>query len=292
MKKKGVRIAILSTRDRRYHPNGRLLESAHEMGYEAVLLHPRNVLPGIGLAPGKERIFHVVVPRIGSTIEEHELAVLFHLEQEGLPCLNGFRALVVARDKFLSLRRLQAHNIPVPKSLMIQEPAQIPRAVKSLGGFPVVAKGLRGRQGTTVEKIQDQDFAKYFAAHPPYPIQAVLLQEFLPAACLGDIRIVVVGGRVAAYMRRMPRKGEFRSNVHLRGRGMLWDPPGEWLDLAVRAAGVLELQVAGVDMLEGPRGPLVMEVNTTPGFRELERVTGVDVASQIIKAAAELAQGG
>lgn len=292
MKKKRVRIAILSTRDKRYHPNSRLLDSAHEMGHEPVLLHPRKVLPGIGTAPGKEKIFDVVVPRIGSTIEEHELAVLFHLQQEGIPCLNSFEALVVARDKFLSLKRLEAHNIPVPRSVMVQEPAQIPSAVKSLGGFPVVAKGLRGRQGTTVEKIQDQDFVRYFAAHPPYPIQAVLLQEFLPTACLGDSRIVVVGGRVAAYMKRMPREGEFRSNVHLHGRGMLWDPPGPWLDLAVRAARVLDLQVAGVDMLEGPKGPLVVEVNTTPGFRELERVTGVDVASQIITAAEELARKG
>lgn len=290
MKKKGIRIAILSTRDRRYHPNSRLLESASEMGHEAVLLHPRKVLPRIGTSGGEEKSFDVVIPRIGSTIEEHELAVLFHLQQKGIPCLNGFGALVVARDKFLSLRRLEAHNIPVPRSVMVLEPVQIPSAVKSLGGFPVVAKGLRGRQGTTVEKIQDQDFARYFAAHPPYPIQAVLLQEFLPTACLGDCRIVVVGGRVAAYMRRMPRKGEFRSNVHLHGRGVLWDPQAEWLDLAVRAAQVLQLQVAGVDMLEGPRGPLVVEVNTTPGFRELERVTGVDVASQIIKAAEELAR--
>lgn len=292
MKKKGVRIAILSTRNPSYHPNRRLLESANQMGHECVLLHPRSVLPKIGLESETEKSFHVVVPRIGSTIEDHELAVLFHLEHQGIPCLNGFSALVVARDKFLSLRRLEAHNIPVPKSLMIQEPAQIPGAVQSLGGFPVVAKALRGRQGTTVEKIQDENFAKYFTAHPPYPIQSVLLQEFLPKASLGDTRIVVVRGRVVACMRRMPRKGEFRSNVHLHGRGMLCDPPGEWLELAVLAAQVLGLQVAGVDMLEGPRGPLVLEVNTTPGFRELERVTGVDVASEIIRAAEKLSLEG
>lgn len=292
MRKKGVRIAILSTRDRRYHPNRRLLESSQNMGHEGLLLHPRSVIPKIAMGSETEKSFHVVVPRIGSTMEDHELAVLFHLEQQGIPCLNGFSALVVARDKFLSLRQLEAHHIPVPRSVMIQVPAQITRAVRFLGGFPLVAKGLRGRQGTTVEKLQDQDFAKYVAAHPPYPIQSVLLQEFLPTASVGDTRIVVVRDRVVACMRRTPKKGEFRSNVHLHGRGMLWDPPRDWLELAVRATQVLGLQVAGVDMLEGPAGPLVLEVNTTPGFRELERVTGVDVASEIIRAAVELSLRG
>ncbi len=289
MSAKGVQIAILSTRGPRYHPNRRLLESAQKMGHEASLLHPRSVLPQAGMEPFMEKSPQVLIPRIGSTIEDHELAVLFHLEQKGIPSLNSFRALFVARDKFLSLRKLHAHNLPVPRSLMVQDPLQIPGAVEALGGFPVVAKGLRGRQGTTVEKIQDGDFARYVTAHPPYPIAGILLQEFLPTACLGDTRIVVVEDRVVACMQRVPRKGEFRSNVHLRARGRLWDPPAEWLGLALEAARVLELQVAGVDMLEGPRGPLILEVNTTPGFRELERVTGVDVASRIVKAAVRLA---
>ncbi|MEJ5376566.1 MAG: RimK family alpha-L-glutamate ligase [bacterium] len=289
MKGKKVRVAILSTRDRRYHPNRRLMESAQAMGHESFLLHPRSVVPRIGTGQAMEKAFDVLVPRIGSTMEDHELAALFHLEQQGIPCLNSFRALVVARDKFLSLRKLESHKIPVPRSVMIQDPAQIPDAVEALGGFPLVAKGLRGRQGTAVERIQDQDFARYVALHPPYPIQAVLLQEFLPQASLGDVRVVVVEGKVVACMRRVPRKGEFRSNVHLRGRGIVWEPPLNWLEMAVMAARVLELSVAGVDMLEGPRGPLVLEVNTTPGFRELERVTGVDVASEIIKAAVKRA---
>jgi ribosomal protein S6--L-glutamate ligase len=292
MRGQGLRIAILTTRDRRYHPNRRLLESASRMGHQAVLLHPRSVLAGVRMEGRGKDWPQVVVPRIGSTIEDHELAVLFHLEREGIPCLNGFRALVVARDKFLSLKELERGGIPVPRGFLILEPGQMARAVKALGGFPVVVKGLRGRQGTTVERVQDLGFARYLAAHPPHPVSGVLLQEFLTKAPEGDTRILVVRDQAVACMRRVPKGGEFRSNVHLRGRGAPWQPPRQWIELAVEATRVLGLEVAGVDMLEGPQGPLVLEVNTTPGFRELERVTAVDVASRILEAAVELSKEG
>lgn len=287
-----LRIAILTTRNLRYHPNGRLVEAARKMGHQAFLLHPRSVLARTGRTISEAELPQVVVPRIGSTMEDHELAALFHLERSGIPSLNGFHALVVARDKFLSLRELDACGIPVPRTFMVQEQGQVEAAVRALGGFPVIAKGLRGRQGTTVERVEDVWFARYLAAHPPYPIPGVLLQEFLPGALHGDARIVVVRHRVVASMRRVPRRGEFRSNVHLRGKGRPWEPPTPWMEMAIQATCALKLEVAGVDMAEGSDGPLVLEVNTTPGFRELERVTGVDVASEIVRAAAELARGG
>ncbi|MGQ9857146.1 MAG: ATP-grasp domain-containing protein [Thermodesulfobacteriota bacterium] len=289
---KRLRIAIFTTRTRAYHPNGRLLESASRMGHLAFLLHPRSVLGATFTALPDGDLPQVVVPRIGSTMEDHELAALFHLERCGVPCLNGYRALVVARDKFLSLRELEAAGIPVPRTVMVQQEAQVRGAIKALGGFPVVAKGLRGRQGSTVTLVQDMGFARYLVSHPPFPIHGVLFQEFLPTAAQGDVRIVVVRQKVVASMRRLPRPGEFRANVHLRARGIPCQPPSSWVQMALKAASALGLDVAGVDMMEGPRGPVVLEVNTTPGFKELERVTGVDVAGEIVRGAVELAQGG
>lgn len=287
-----VRIAILTTKSKAYHPNRRLLEASLQMGHEAFLLHPQRVLPCTHGDLSQSAIPHVVIPRIGSTIEDHELAALFHLETLGIRALNTFRSLFVARDKFLSLRKLAASGIPVPKSFLVQRPNQLKRLIEYLGGLPVVVKGLRGRQGTGVELVAQESFARYMVDHPPFPAGAILLQEFLPQASEGDVRIVVVRGEPVGIMKRMPRRGEFRSNVHLRGRGEACDPPLEWKELAVKAAQVLELDVAGVDMIGGDEGPLVLEVNTTPGFRELERVTRKDIASYIVRAAVDLAQGG
>jgi len=292
MGEKGIKIAILTTKGRVYHPNRRLLEASSKLGCEAFLLHPQKVLPSThwGLAQGP--VAHVVIPRIGSTIEDHELAVLFHLETSGVKALNSFRSLFVARDKFLSLRKLAASGIPVPRTILVQRPTQLRRLIGELGGPPVVAKGLRGRQGIGVELVGEESFARYMVDHPPFPAGAIVLQEFISKASLGDVRIVVVRGEPIGSMKRVPKRGEFRSNVHLRGMGEPWEPPMEWKELAVKATQALELDVAGVDMVWGNDGPLVLEVNTTPGFRELERVTRKDIAACIVGAALDLARGG
>lgn len=283
-------IAILTTRTRLYHPNARLLEAASRKGCVARLLHPEAVFARTFDDEKEEDLPRVVVPRIGSTIEDHELAALFYLEQKGVPALNDFNSLVVARDKFLSLMKLASQGLSVPRTVLVQTEKEIPKAIEALGGLPVIAKGLRGRQGTGVEKVEDFAFARYLVSHPPFPLEGVLFQELLPQAAQGDIRTVVVMGKAIASMRRIPRKGEFRSNIHLRGMGEEFQPPGSWLGLAIRASEILGLKVAGVDMVEGPNGPIIIEVNTTPGFRELERVTGCDVAGAIIDAAMEVAR--
>ena len=290
-----VRIGIVSTRSKRYHPNRRLLEAGRALGHDPFLLPPRRVLPealgGSVRVDRGEELPEVILPRIGSTIEDGELAAIFHLEQRGVPAVNGFAALSLARDKFLSLRQLDARGIPVPRTILVTEPGQIQRAVRTLGGFPVVMKAPRGRQGTEVYLVHEMGHARYILEHPPRPQCGVLVQEYIPSASSGDVRVVVVGGRAVGAMRRIPKPGEFRANAHLRGKGIPWEPKDEWLALSIRAAETLDLQVAGVDLLEGPDGPLVLEVNTTPGFKELERVTRVDVAKEIILHAVRIAGG-
>ncbi len=292
MGEKGIKIAILTTKSRTYHPNKRLLEASSKLGCEAFLLHPQKVLASTHLALARGPLAHVVIPRIGSTIEDHELAVLFHLEASGVKALNSFRSLFVARDKFLSLRKLAASGIPVPRTILVQRPIQLRHLIGELGGPPIVAKGLRGRQGTGVELVTEESFARYMVDHPPFPAGAIVLQEYISQASFGDVRIVVVRGEPVGTMKRVPKRGEFRSNVHLRGKGQAWEPPMDWKELAVKATQALELDVAGVDMVWGNDGPLVLEVNTTPGFRELEKVTRNDIAACIVRAAVDLARGG
>ncbi len=265
------------------------MEAARSLGHEPVLLHPMGVLAEAACPVGRAPVPglpDVILPRIGSTIEDAELAVVLHLELLGIPMINGFHALALARDKFLSARLLDSAGIPVPQTLLVADVGQLPTAVDRLGGFPLVMKACRGRQGTGVFLVKEMSFARYILEQPPRPSEGVIVQRYLPEAASGDVRIVVVGQRPVASMRRVPRRGDFRSNVHLRGRGVPWDPSPEWVELALRATKTLGLQVSGVDMVRGGDGPLVLEVNTTPGFRELERVTGVDVGREMILLAA------
>lgn len=280
-----AKIGILSTRSARYHPNRRLMEAARSLGHEPVLLHPQAVLAEAacgGIGPLGPRPPEVVLPRIGSTIEDAELAVVLHLELSGVSMVNGFHALAVARDKFLSARLLHSAGIPVPPTLLVASAEQLPAAVERVGGFPLVMKACRGRQGTAVFLVKEMSFARYILEQPPRPSEGVIVQRYLPEAASGDVRILVVGDRPVAFMKRVPRRGDFRSNVHLRGRGVPWDPSPEWIEMALRATETLGLKVSGVDMVGGEEGPLILEVNTTPGFRELERVTGVDVGREMI----------
>jgi ribosomal protein S6--L-glutamate ligase len=234
----------------------------------------------------------VVIPRIGATIDEVELAAVYHLERLGTPILNGFQRLSLARDKYLSLRLLSEHGIPVPKSCLIAHPSQLPEAVRFVGGYPLIMKTPRGRQGTDIYLVQEDSFARYLLARPPRPGLGLLVQEFLQEVeTEGDVRVIVLGGRPAAWMRRIPRKGEFRANVHLRGRGVPWNPTPVWLDVACQAVEVLGLSMAGVDLVSRQGDPMVLEVNTNPGFREMERVTGIDVARQIIEFAVQWTTG-
>jgi ribosomal protein S6--L-glutamate ligase len=290
-----ARIAILSTRTSKYHPNQRLLETGFALGYEPYLLHPRRVLArtnpantDLWTAAARPDVF---LPRIGSTIDDAELTVVFHMERLGIPPVNGFQALFTARDKFLSLRHLDHEGIPVPRSYLVSEGDQLASVIEEIGGFPVILKTPRGRQGIGVYLVEKMSHARYILDHPPVLGMGIVVQEYIPSAESGDTRIVVVGERPVASMKRVPKKGDFRSNVHLRGKGHRHAPDPSWLKLAKRATRALGLHVAGVDLLEGADGPMVLEVNTTPGFRELERVSGVDVAAEIIGYAVHLTKG-
>ncbi|MBF0549674.1 MAG: RimK family alpha-L-glutamate ligase [Deltaproteobacteria bacterium] len=281
-------LGVLTTRNEWYHPNGRLLEAAAKLGVEARLIHPANLLPGLGSGPtltAPVSEIQVIIPRIGSTIDESELAVVHHLELMDIPALNGFNSIVLARDKFLALQRVAASGLAVPQTLLLTAPDQAGRAMDLLNGPPIVLKTRRGRQGSGVSLAHSEEEVGEFLTEAIRRKDGIVAQEFIAAAAGRDIRVVVVDGRAVAAMTRQSDGTDFRANVALGGRGSSLTITDDLAGSAIKAAGSLGLDVAGVDFLPSAKGLLVIEVNYTPGFRELERVTGIDVAEKLINAA-------
>jgi ribosomal protein S6--L-glutamate ligase len=292
-----MKFGILTTRTERYHPNRRMTEAAREMGHEAILIHPLRCSIQVGrldspilYGGGSFPVIDVLLPRIGATIDDYELTVVRHLESMGIPLVNGYRSLLLSRDKFLTLQTLDALGIQVPKSALVVQEGNIQHLISKMGGYPVVLKVRRGRQGKGV-MLAENSQAFEFALHHQKNGSGLLVQEFVKEAGGRDIRILIIGGRVIATMMRVSKKGEFRANVHLKARGRPYEPPNEMTVIAKTAAKAIGLDVAGVDMVISNEGPSVIEVNSTPGFRELERVCRKDLARTILSHAETLAKG-
>jgi RimK family alpha-L-glutamate ligase len=206
--------------------------------------------------------------------------VLGRLAARGTPVVNGPRALETAIDKYLSLARLAAVGLPVPRTVVVQSTADAERAFDRLGG-DCVAKPLFGSRGRGIERLRSRaGLTDWLTAAAERPAAVRYLQEFV-APGGWDARLMVVGTRVFA-MRRTAAAGEWRTNLALGGRGEPFDPPGEWAAMAVRAAAVLEADVLGVDIAPTrDGGGTILETNAVPGWRGLESATGVDVAGAV-----------
>jgi len=235
-------------------------------------------------------LINCLLPRIGATIDDYELAVVRHLESRGIPVVNDYRSLLLSRDKFLTLQTLDALGIPVPKSVLVAQEGNCQHLIPKLGGFPVVLKVRRGRQGKGV-MLAETSQALEFVLQNQANGSGLLIQEFVRESNGRDIRILVIGGRVVATMMRVSKKGEFRANVHLKARGHPFEPSIQMTEVARTSAEALGLDVAGVDIILSKEGPYVIEVNSTPGFRELERVCRRDMAREILSYAESLAKG-
>lgn len=286
-------IGILSVQDERYPPNQRLMEAASQSGHQARLIHTRDCLSEIthgrvGLTiNGCERP-DILLPRIGATINDYALGVVRQFELAGVPLVNGFGAILLARNKFLGLQTLAAAGIPVPDTRLVVNIKGFMEAVDRLGGFPVVVKMPCGRQGSGVVRIDSGIASEFIMAHLQDNSRGVLVQEYLAPEGRRDIRAFVVGGQMVGAMELAPLPGDFRSNIHLtgQGKGLSLDP--KLSELAVQSAEVLGLEVAGIDIIVDKAGiPKVVEVNYSPGFRGLEQATGLDIASRIIGYAAD-----
>jgi ribosomal protein S6--L-glutamate ligase len=226
--------------------------------------------------------YNAVIPRIGHSITKHGVSVLRHLEQLEVWTANSSQGILQSRDKLHSSQILARNRIPTPRTSYVRDMKDIERAIDAVGGLPAVVKVTQGTQGQGVFLRHTLHETKNLVQGLLMTGKAILIQEYIAESHGKDIRALVVGGRVVACMRRKARGREFRSNFHLNGTVESVDITEEYAEVACRAARVLGLNVAGVDLLEGHDGPLVLEVNSSPGLEGIEKASGVNVAGEII----------
>ena len=232
----------------------------------------------------------VVIPRIGHSITSFGTAVVRQFEQMGVFCMNGSTAITMSRDKLRSLQILSRHDIGLPATAFVRQQSDVLPAIEKVGGTPVIIKLLEGSQGIGVILADNVKIAEAIIETLQSTKQSVLIQRFVAESKGRDIRAFVVGGHVVAAMRRRAQGSEFRSNVHRGGLAEAVSLDADYMRTAVKATQIMGLRVAGVDMLEGKDGPQVMEVNSSPGLEGIEAATGVDIAGEIIRDAAEQAR--
>ena len=284
-----MKIAILS-RGPRLYSTRRLVESAEQRGHEVVVLdHLKCVLV---IEKGHPHIFYggkevtgidAVIPRIGTSVTFYGAAVVRQFEQMKVFSCVESQALVRSRDKLRSLQLLSKAGIGMPKTAFASIPKNIENVLELVGGAPVVIKLLEGTQGIGVILAETHKSAKSVIESFLALKANILVQEFIKEAGGADIRAFVVDGKIVGAMKRQGLPGEFRSNLHRGGSATVLELTKEERETAIKSAKKLGLAIAGVDMLQSSRGPLVMEVNSSPGLEGIEAATGVDIAGKIIE---------
>jgi len=227
--------------------------------------------------------YDAVIPRIGASVTFYGMAVLRQFEMQGVWPLNESVAIGRSRDKLRSLQLLARDGIGLPVTTFAHDPKQTEEVLKLAGGAPVVIKLLEGTQGLGVVLADTDRSAKSVVEAFRSANVNILVQEFIKEAGGTDIRCLVVGGKVVAAMQRTGAEGEFRSNLHRGGSAKTIKISPEERSTAVRAAKSMGLNVCGVDLLRANHGPVVMEVNSSPGLEGVEKATGKDIAGMIIE---------
>ena len=227
--------------------------------------------------------FDAVLPRIGASITDYGLAVVKQFENQGVKVINSSQAIGQSRDKMRSLQVLAKAGVRVPKTVLTRSTRGLKAAAARVGGTPVVMKVLEGTQGLGV-MLLDSPIAMNSVFETLLGMeQDVIVQQFLSEKAGRDYRVFVIGNRVVAAMMRTAPEGDFRTNIHRGGEGHLVKLPKNYERVALRACKVLGLQIAGVDLMESRRGPIVIEVNSSPGFEGIERTTGLNIAAAVIR---------
>jgi ribosomal protein S6--L-glutamate ligase len=224
-----------------------------------------------------------VIPRIGASITFFGLAVVRQFEMMGVYCVNESQAIARSRDKLRCLQILSRHDIGLPPTVYTRQAEHVPACIDRVDGPPVVVKLLEGTQGIGVVLAETAPTASSVIEAFHGLDQNILIQKYIAEAKGADIRALVVGRRVVAAMKRKAVSGEFRSNLHRGATSQNMRLPAEYRRTALAAARVLGLRVAGVDLIESKDGPMVMEVNSSPGLEGIQKTSGVDVAAAIIE---------
>ncbi|SDQ38961.1 SSU ribosomal protein S6P modification protein [Pseudoxanthomonas sp. CF385] len=284
-----MKLAILS-RNSKLYSTRRLVEAARQRGHTARVLDPLRCYMRISSSgfqlhyKGRSLAdYDAVIPRIGASITRYGTAVLRQFELMGTYSPNPSDAILRARDKLRAHQLLAAQGIDLPVTVFGDNPDDTTDLLSMLGPPPHVIKLNEGAQGAGVMLTEKPSASRSVVEALRGLYASFVVQEFIGEAAGADLRCFVVGDEVVASMRRQAPEGDFRSNLHRGGTAERMEATDEERAVAVRAARVLGLGVAGVDLIRAARGPLVLEVNSTPGLEGIEAVCGVDVAGKIVE---------
>jgi ribosomal protein S6--L-glutamate ligase len=284
-----MKVAILS-RKKDLYSTRRLKEAAEARGHETQVVDylrcHMNITaeePTIYYKGRKLPYFDAIIPRIGTTRTFYGAAVVRQFEALETFTINSSLSITRSRDKLRSLQLLSKKGIGLPITGFAHSLKDVDRLIKVVGGPPLVVKLIEGTQGVGVVLVETRE-AAYSVIQAFMGLSAnIIIQEFIGEAQGADIRCFVIGDKVVASMKRQAEPGEFRSNIHQGGFAQAIKITGAERETAIKAAKIMGLKMAGVDMLRSRRGPLVMEVNSSPGLEGIENATGKDIASLIIK---------
>ncbi len=283
-----MKIAILS-RNKKLYSTKRLVEAGRARGHEMHVIDVLRCYMNINSRASSVHFegeplegFDAVIPRIGASVTFYGTAVLRQFEMMGVYALNESVAISRSRDKLRSMQLLARKNLGLPITGFANKPSDIPDLINMVGGAPLVIKLLEGTQGIGVVLAETRTAAEsvieaFLGLHAN-----IMVQEYIKEAGGADIRCFVIGDKVVAAMKRQGKEGEFRSNLHRGGSASIVRITPEERSTAVRAARTMGLNVAGVDLLRSNHGPVIMEVNSSPGLEGIEGASGKDVADGII----------
>lgn len=284
-----MHIALLS-RNRNLYSTRRLVEAATDRGHTARVVNTLRCYmsiashhPSIHYNGEELEKFDSVIPRIGASVTFYGCAVLRQFEMMGTPVLNDSVAIARSRDKLRSLQLLSRKGLGLPVTGFAHSPDDIPDLITMVRGAPLVIKLLEGTQGIGVVLAETNQAAESVVQAFMGLKANIMVQEYIKEAKGADIRCLVVGDKVVAAMKRQAAEGEFRSNLHRGGSASVIRITPEERSTAIRAAKAMGLRVAGVDLLRANHGPVIMEVNSSPGLQGIEAATGKDIAGIIIE---------
>jgi len=284
-----MKIGILSCEPSCYSTS-RLVAAAEQHGHKAQVINTLRCY--MSISSTQLSLHHrgvaveglsAVIPRIGASITFYGTAVVRHLEMMGVYLVNDSTGITCSRDKLRCLQLLSLNNIPLPKTGFAYAPDDIQDLIKMVGGSPFVVKLVEGTQGKGVVLAETPNAATSVIDAFSQLKANILIQQYMADANGRDIRCFVIGNEVVAAMQRQAKPGEFRSNLHRGGAASPVEITEEEKDIAVKAAQITGLNIAGVDIMRTKEGPMVLEVNSSPGLKGIEKTTGIDVANKIIK---------
>lgn len=284
-----MKIIILARPNRK---NGaeRLTEAAIAKGHEARMVDYTKCYCNV--VKSKPQVYYegeplegidAIIPRISISNQSYGSAIIRQFEMMNVFSTTGSLAFIRARDKLRSMQLLARHDIDIPKTVVANSTESVDELIGMVGGAPLIVKLARGSQGMGVMLAETRSAARAIIQAFYSQRVNILVQEFIEESGGSDVRVLIIGGKIVAAMKRQAPEGEFRSNIHLGGDGVPIKLTRAERQMALSAAKAMNLDIAGVDLLQAERGPLVMEVNAFPMFGGIDRVTGSDIASKIIE---------